>query len=211
METPNKKYTEMCYKTREQGAGQLVYEDLSRKIKKTSKEHVGFEIDGAIPVWESLRKNRVTLRYDVRSILNFANYTRRKEKRAEGVIKFKHKYTTTQQLIFWKVLIKLLAAKLVENKAMITIPKIGKLMLSKTNRKATYFDTTENKYKKHLNLHTLRKFVGIKFDKEYDLDAASVRHKKNQFIKFNIYLHYSKGVEIYKKTLEEIKTKYGLH
>lgn len=210
-ETSNKKYTEMCYQTGAQGAGQLIYEDLSRKIKRTNKKYVGFEIDGGLPKWESLRKNRVTLRYTVRTILNFSNYSRRKEKQADGVRKFKHKYTITQQVIFWKVLIKLLAAKLVENKAMITLPHVGKLILVKINRKMSYYDTTEKRYKQYLNLHTLRKFISVKFDKNYNLDAPTVRHTKGLYLKLAIYLHYLRGVGVYKKTLDEIKTKYALH
>lgn len=207
----DKQYTSMCYKTAEQGAGQLVYEDLSRKIKKTNKEHVGFEIDGGIPVWESIRKNRLNLRYDVRSIINFANYTRRKERRAEGVIKFKHKYTAAQQITFWRVLIKLIAAKLIENRFIFSLPHIGKLRVTKTNQKATYFDEKEGKLKVHLNLHTLRKFISIRLDKDQSLKAPTVVYKKSGFIRFGIYLFYKKKVQLYEETLQKIREKHGLH
>ena len=201
----------MCYQTGKQGAGQLVYEDLSRKIKITNKKYVGFEIDGAIPPWESLRKNRVSLKYNTRTVLNFSNYTRRKEKRAEGIIKYKHKYTITQQVIFWSVLIKLLASRLVENKAMITFPHIGKLILVKVNKKVSYYDTTEKRYKPYLNLHTFRKFITTKFEKNHNLNAPTVKYIKGCFIKHNIHLHYLRGVGVYNRTLDKIKTKYALH
>ncbi|MFZ2486973.1 MAG: hypothetical protein WAZ19_02530 [Anaerolineae bacterium] len=207
----DKKYTSMCYKTGEQGAGQLVYEELSRRIKVTNRERVGFEIEGRIPPWESIRKNRLLLRYDVRGILNFANYGRRKQKRAEGVVKFRHKYTVAQQLIFIRVLIKLLAAKLVENRAQIILPRIGKLYINKTNQRGTYYDVKDGKYKTHLNLHTLRKFITIAFRKHGSLDAPTVVYKKSSFIKSSIYTFYKYKAQVYEKTLQKIREKHGLH
>lgn len=198
----------MCYKTREQGAGQLVYKDLSRRIRTTNKERVGFEIEGRIPPWESLRKNRLALKYEVRSILNFANYTRKKEKRAEGIIKFKHKYTVAQQLIFWRVLLKLMAAKLVENKSPIILPNIGKLRLTKTDRKGTFYDHVEKRFKVYLNLHTLRKFISIKFQRDYLLEAPSVVYKKSSFIRNTIYVFYKYKATVYENTLQKIREKY---
>jgi len=191
--------------------GRLLYDELSRRIKVTNKDRVGFEIEGKIPLWESIRKNRLALKYEVKSILNFANYTRKKEKRAEGIVKNKHKYTVAQQLIFWRVLLKLMAAKLVENKIALILPNIGKLRLTKTDRKGTFYDTKEKKFKVYLNLHTLRKFISIKFQRDYLLDAPSVVYKKSSFIRSAIYVFYKHKVEVYEKALQKIKEKYGLH
>jgi hypothetical protein len=210
MGTTNRKLSTMCGEYNP-NRGVLLYEDASRRIKTTNKERVGFEIEGGIPVWESIRKNRLALRYDTRSIINFANYTRKKEKRAEGIVKFKHKYTVAQQLIFWKVLLKLAAAKLVENRSNIILPHIGKLRLTKTDKKGTYYDVKEGKFKVHLNLHTLRKFVSIQFAKMSTLDASSVVYKKSNFIRLGIYLHYKKKVLLYEEALQKLKEKYYVH
>jgi hypothetical protein len=197
--------------TSAEGTGRLLYKDLSRRITTTNKDVVGFEIEGKIPAWESARKLRYDLRYDIRSIINFQRYTEKKDKREEGIIKYKHKYTAKQQLIFWRVLLSLAAAKLVENKIILTLPKIGKLILAKTNRIGSYYCWKDRRYKRYLNLHTFRKFISINFKKSGAMEAPTVKYEKTYFIKKGMKHFYLLKQSCYDYQLNKIKKRYGLH
>lgn len=183
------------------GKGRMKHPKISRKNKLTNKEVVGFEIPCKIPAWESVRKTRKTLYYGMFGIFDFVRYNMRLDRGYWYV----HKYSKAQQIKFIKTYLTLIVVRVIRGDFSINLPfNIGKLYISKTNRRGQYWCHETRQFKTILNLHTFRKFINLGFEKSKTLNAPTVRFKKEVHVKHLISDHYLHKKDIYQETLDKI-------
>ncbi len=183
------------------GKGRMKHPKISRKNKLTNKEVVGFEIPCKIPAWESVRKNRKTLYYGMFGIFDFVRYNMRQDRGYWYV----HKYSKAQQIKFIKTYLTLIVVRVIRGDFSINLPfNIGKLYISKTNRRGQYWCNESRQFKTILNLHTFRKFINLGFEKSKTLNAPTVRFKKEVHVKHLISDHYLHKKDIYQEALDKI-------
>jgi len=136
--------------------------------------------------WDRSRTNKVRFSYNIVQFYDYYEYSEKAEDKTKNIVSRK------QFTVFIKTYLSLVMKRIITNGFIFIMPyHIGRLYLHKTNRNG--FIKNRDKIRPTLNLHSFRKFLSIKWDKE-------TAHIKNR----NIWRNDT-SIEAKKWVAEEIR------